>query len=191
MQKGDLILTPSWQWHDHGNDGSNPVIWLDGLDLPIFNTLKLNFAEPYTESRYPSTLSEHCASRFSWRPVEEALRQVPGPYAVYHYRTSDGGFLSKTLSAQAERISGTNSSPVIQETISFVYHVVSGEGHSIIEAPASAEPSKIVWRQNDTFSVPAWSKVSHTCSESSSDALLFALTDRPVVESLGLYRRAD
>ena len=46
MERGDIIHTPSWQWHDHGNEGSDPVIWLDGLDLPIFKFLRLNFAQP-------------------------------------------------------------------------------------------------------------------------------------------------
>jgi gentisate 1,2-dioxygenase len=36
MQRGDIILTPKWNWHDHGKDGSGPMIWLDGLDLPNF-----------------------------------------------------------------------------------------------------------------------------------------------------------
>lgn len=36
MKRGDVILTPTWNWHDHGKDGSGPMIWLDGLDLPNF-----------------------------------------------------------------------------------------------------------------------------------------------------------
>ena len=39
MNEGDFILTPQWRWHDHGNPGDEPVIWLDGLDLPLVNTL--------------------------------------------------------------------------------------------------------------------------------------------------------
>ena len=35
MEKGDLILTPPGLWHQHGHDGSEPVVWLDALDLPI------------------------------------------------------------------------------------------------------------------------------------------------------------
>lgn len=35
MLPGDVILTPSWNWHDHGNNNDEPVIWLDGLDLPV------------------------------------------------------------------------------------------------------------------------------------------------------------
>ena len=29
MDRGDVILTPPWNWHDHGKDGSGPMIWLD------------------------------------------------------------------------------------------------------------------------------------------------------------------
>ena len=35
MQPGDFVLTPSWTWHDHGNDTDQPMVWLDGLDIPI------------------------------------------------------------------------------------------------------------------------------------------------------------
>ncbi|HMS07841.1 MAG TPA: hypothetical protein PKD73_19060 [Burkholderiaceae bacterium] len=33
MKQFDLILTPNWRWHDHGNPSNNPIIWLDGLGL--------------------------------------------------------------------------------------------------------------------------------------------------------------
>ncbi|TGZ84616.1 RmlC-like cupin [Ascodesmis nigricans] len=54
MKRGDVILTPSWTWHDHGHEGDGPMIWLDGLDLPIYQSLPVNFAEMYAEPRYPS-----------------------------------------------------------------------------------------------------------------------------------------
>lgn len=56
MERGDVILTPSWHWHDHGNEGQGPVVWLDGLDLPLFKYAPVNFAEMYNEKRYPSEL---------------------------------------------------------------------------------------------------------------------------------------
>ncbi|MEX2494608.1 MAG: cupin domain-containing protein, partial [Woeseia sp.] len=33
MNKGDLVLTPNWAWHDHHNEGDSHVIWYDGLDV--------------------------------------------------------------------------------------------------------------------------------------------------------------
>ena len=46
MQPGDFVLTPSWTWHDHGNDTDQPMVWLDGLDIPIVRLLDASFMEP-------------------------------------------------------------------------------------------------------------------------------------------------
>lgn len=45
MGRGDLILTPSGCWHEHGHDGDAPVVWLDVLDLPLVH---------FTETSYSS-----------------------------------------------------------------------------------------------------------------------------------------
>src|ERR687884_1030658 len=45
MQPGDFVITPSWTWHDHGNDTEEPMVWLDGLDIPILQMLDCSFAE--------------------------------------------------------------------------------------------------------------------------------------------------
>ncbi len=58
MHTGDFILTPQWRWHDHGNPGSDPVVWLDGLDLPLVNLLGCGFAEDYPEDQQPVTRKE-------------------------------------------------------------------------------------------------------------------------------------
>lgn len=51
LERGDLILTPSGTWHDHGNEGSEPMVWVDMLDIPVpvaFNAGKFGFQ--YTEN---------------------------------------------------------------------------------------------------------------------------------------------
>ena len=35
LERGDLVLTPNWTWHDHGNDGAEPNTWFDILDVPL------------------------------------------------------------------------------------------------------------------------------------------------------------
>ena len=37
--RGDLILTPNGTWHDHGNKGTEPVVWIDVLDFPLMEFL--------------------------------------------------------------------------------------------------------------------------------------------------------
>ncbi len=56
MRPGDFIITPSWTWHDHGHDGTGPVIWLDGLDIPMIRFFDAGFAENATSQvtgRFP------------------------------------------------------------------------------------------------------------------------------------------
>jgi gentisate 1,2-dioxygenase len=62
MEPGDFVITPSWTWHDHGNDSQEPMVWMDGLDIPIVAAFDAQFAEGYPEERHPAT-----------RPVGDSL----------------------------------------------------------------------------------------------------------------------
>jgi gentisate 1,2-dioxygenase len=190
MDRGDVILTPSWHWHDHGNEGSDPMIWLDGLDLPVYRFLPVNFAENYTEDRYPSTVVSESKLKIPWATVAEKLDADVSrtPYALYQYRLADGSHLSQTISAQAERVESRTTTPRSRETCSFVYHVYEGQGYSTI-LPPNGEEEIVHWQDRDTFSIPAWSVISHTCTMENGHAYLFAINDRPMVEALGLARK--
>lgn len=58
MHPGDFIITPSWTFHDHGNESENAVIWLDGLDIPAIRTLDAGFAEDFGARQQPVQRSE-------------------------------------------------------------------------------------------------------------------------------------
>ena len=58
MSPGDFILTPSWTYHDHGNPGDEPTVWLDGLDIPIVNLFDTSFAEHYPGEVQPNTIPD-------------------------------------------------------------------------------------------------------------------------------------
>src|SRR5499426_1547198 len=45
MHEGDFIITPPMAWHDHGNTTDKPMFWLDGLDVPLIQTLDASFVE--------------------------------------------------------------------------------------------------------------------------------------------------
>lgn len=47
MSRGDLVITPNGTWHDHGNDGKEPIIWVDLLDLPLVEALNNSWAMDY------------------------------------------------------------------------------------------------------------------------------------------------
>src|SRR5580765_2044858 len=55
MAPGDLILTPSWAWHDHGNETDKLVVWMDGLDIPLVQALNAMFFQFYSERQVPLT----------------------------------------------------------------------------------------------------------------------------------------
>ena len=56
MRPFDLILTPNWQWHDHGNPSDKPMIWLDGLDIPTVTHFNASFAEKLGDDAHEETL---------------------------------------------------------------------------------------------------------------------------------------
>ncbi|MGH8072003.1 MAG: cupin domain-containing protein, partial [Candidatus Entotheonellia bacterium] len=63
MGPGDLVLTPPWTWHDHGNDSDEPVLGMDGLDLPFVRDMDAGFFEPFTGEQQPLTKPANDAER--------------------------------------------------------------------------------------------------------------------------------
>lgn len=119
--------------------------------------------------------------------VTHALNKDASLHASYIYKKEDGSNISATISAKAERIAAGHTTPTSRETCSFVYHCPAGEGITSFISPDGKE-EKINWKENDTFVVPAWFKISHTASNA-QDAYLFSFSDRPMLESLGMYRQ--
>ncbi|KAG7111151.1 Gentisate 1 like protein [Verticillium longisporum] len=92
MNRGDVLLTPTWNWHDHGKDGSGPMIWLDSLDLPSFTHFPVHFVEHYSSPRYPAEDVDMYESPivFPWHHMQDALDAEPGAYATRSYLHEDG-----------------------------------------------------------------------------------------------------
>ncbi|KAK7896887.1 hypothetical protein LTR67_004774 [Exophiala xenobiotica] len=185
MQRGDVILTPTWNWHDHGKDGSGPMIWLDGLDLPNFRHFPVHFVEHYQQPRYPAddVDSNESPIVFPWKVMQQRLdeKNADTDWASEDYLKKDGRPVSKILGGSAERLNAGCSSPAVRETASSVYHVVTGTGYSEIHG------QRIQWKQGDTFCVPAWNKYRHT-AEGDETVYLYRFHDKPMLTSLGFYR---
>lgn len=88
MRAGDLILTPSWTWHDHGNDAQGPMVWLDCLDIPLVRYLDAGFAETLGTQSQPQTrapgdsLARYGANLL---PVDHVLRTRTSAVFSYPY----------------------------------------------------------------------------------------------------------
>ena len=88
MERGDLIITPAGTWHDHGNEGSKPVIWVDVLDVPFAENIgNVNFRVDYKEKAGPDS------DRLEARRIQTVIH--PGDHSQNAYGT--GGMLPTFL----------------------------------------------------------------------------------------------
>ena len=65
MEPGDLIITPPMHWHDHGHEGREPVVWLDGLDIPLVRSLEASWASAMRPAQPPSTDTDSSQDEFT------------------------------------------------------------------------------------------------------------------------------
>lgn len=210
MHPGDFILTPQWRWHDHGNPGDQPVVWLDGLDLPLVNYLGCGFAEDYPQEQQPVTRPEgdyvarytanmlplrhqkgNSSSIFNYRyeRSREALQDLtrfgdPDPWEGYKLRyvnPENGGYPMPSIGAFLQLLpKGFRSEPA-RSTDSTIYHVVEGSGQ------VRVGNQTFDYRAKDIFVVPTWHDLSFVTHE---ESVLFSFSDRPVQEALGLFRES-
>src|SRR5258708_18461175 len=80
MKPGDFILTPFWTYHAHGNPGAEPVVWLDGLDIPIVNMFDTSFLERDEEHEHDDvepTGHGNFKVKFPYEEMRGALEKLP------------------------------------------------------------------------------------------------------------------
>jgi gentisate 1,2-dioxygenase len=206
MEAGDVVLTPNWAWHEHGHGGQGPMIWLDGLDLPMVHTLHQVFAEPGpapdeqpARAASPGLRSGELRPRWSGasRPrtlvykladalaAFEQLRDEQGsPFddvIVEYCDPVAGGPVMPTISASIQLLRPGVRTRAHRHTSSAVYHVVRGSGSSTIAG------ERLDWAKGDTFALPLWAEHAHA-NAGTEDAILFSFSDAPALERLGLLR---
>ena len=89
MREGDFVITPTWTWHDHGNNSSKPMVWLDGLDIPLVAMFNAGFAENGAEDEQAVTAPEGTSdAKFAsgllpvdWKPARQTSPIFNYPYA--------------------------------------------------------------------------------------------------------------
>ena len=87
MEPGDLVLTPSWTWHDHNNEGDVPMIWLDGLDTPLVNNLEATFYEQFPEDQQPIVGVGESERKYASGALRPAWEDNNIPYSpLWHYK---------------------------------------------------------------------------------------------------------
>ncbi|KIW65407.1 hypothetical protein PV04_07670 [Phialophora macrospora] len=195
MEPGDLIITPQWEWHDHGNDGDENVIWLDGLNIPFFNLNPIDFLELYEDHfgtiTHPSTVvtDEECADmKFPWTKTKVELDASKADHAIHYYRLPNGKEVNSIVSATAERVSAGTETVPRQDTANRIYQVHSGSGRVVVAAPRSKETHELSWGPGDTFVIPSWHRWTIYADKDSS-VYLFSFSDKAMLDNLGIYRK--
>jgi len=209
MQPGDFVITPSWTWHDHGNETQEPMVWLDGLDIQIVKLLSASFAEQAPAEVQAVTRPEgDSAARFAnnllpvdWRPevktspvfnypyarTREALETLsrngePDPYHGHKMRyvnPASGDYAMPTIGTFIQLLPKGFSTGPYRSTDGTVYVAVEGSGESRVGDRVFR------WQPRDIFVAPSWMPVSHHAED---ESVLFSYSDRPVQEKLGLWR---
>jgi gentisate 1,2-dioxygenase len=210
LEPGDLVLTSSWRWHDHRNTGVEPVIWLDGLDLPLVRSLEAIFYEELEEGTQP-VLSTNDSVRhygigqilptwrewngldsplfaYKWadtRRALDALRDAEGDsfdgVSLEFRNPTTGGSIGPTMSCGVNLLRAGAEFGEHRHTSSTIYHVIDGQGVSVIDG------EEFAWAKGDVFAVPTWAWHRHAAT-GIGDAVLFNLTDAPLMHKVGLYR---
>ena len=80
MEPGDFVITPSMTWHDHSNETTEPMFWLDGLDIPMVQFFDASFAEGSNEDQQKITSPPATALRATATTCCRSTRSAnPGP----------------------------------------------------------------------------------------------------------------
>lgn len=186
MRPGDLIVTPSWTSHEHGNPGKTPVVWLDGLDIPIVNLFDSSFAENVSHGETPLPKREFAYPYVRQREGLEQLRhggtgvgKLDPRHGFKMFYDMSRSYPVPTMSVFLQLLPTGFNGEQWRATDATVYCVVEGRGCSRIC------DTTLEWREHDVFVVPSWQHASH---ETEREALLFGFSDRAAQQALGLWR---
>ena len=209
MRPGDFVITPSWTWHHHGNESAEPMVWLDGLDIPLVAHFNSTFREDHRAEEAPVTRPEGDAlARYGsgllpvgWRngtlnsPVfnypyartREALHALtrggePDPHHGHLMRyanPADGGWAMPTMAAMVRLLPAGFATRPYRSSDGMVSIVVEGSGSLEVGG------EKLALSPHDVFVVPGW--VPHAFS-AREDLVVFSYSDRAAQEKLGFFR---
>ena len=210
MNEGDLVLTPAWTWHDHVHRGSEPMIWLDVLDISLMRSLRATFFEPYdADTQAIDAVPDRTLRQFGsglMRPpgasaaaganpmlaysagmaasaLEQAAGLAPDPFddVVLEYRNPvDGGPAMRTLGMRLSTLRAGFRGRARRQTGSQLFYVVRGEGTTTVGE------ERFEWAAGDFIAVAPWAWVAHA-NTGAGDALLFQVSDVPAHQALGYF----
>lgn len=216
MEPGDLLIQPSWTWHGTKNIGNEPAVWLTSMDTPLNEFVEAYFREKYPEGTVqPCTKPDGYYMRrmgalrakgalegggpfpvkFRWQETVETLEalaaagQADGYDGVVLDYTNPltGGPTTETLGCRIQLLRPGEQTRSHRHTSNSIYHVVRGSGVARI-GKNKADEQAIDWLERDCFIVPSWQWHDFHNGSSTEPAILFSVSDRPLLQAIRLYR---
>ncbi|CAD7837607.1 MAG: Gentisate 1,2-dioxygenase (EC 1.13.11.4) [Olavius algarvensis Gamma 3 endosymbiont] len=209
MEYGDFVITPPWAWHDHGNDSDQPMIWMDGLDIPLASLFDASFAEGYGADEHPvSRQTGDSLARYgaNMLPVDYRRQELASPIFNYPYARSrealaamqrqqewdpchglkmryvnpaDGGYAMPTIAPFLQLLPQGFKTEAYRSTDATVFVVAEGRGQTTIDGRL------FEWGPRDIMAAPSWKWIRH---EAIDEAVLFSYSDRVAQQKLGFWR---
>jgi gentisate 1,2-dioxygenase len=209
MSRGDLILTPTGLWHEHGHDGDKPVVWLDVLDLPLVHYLEASYhvngerqaVKPGRGDRayarggvlptpvFARSDKAYPMLRYPWadtRPALEALAagqpQLEAVQVTYvNPETGDDAQNILGYYALMLRPGQTLKLPV--RSPAMVFHVIEGG------AEVSVEEQSFTLAEADTCCAPGYCAVTLRNRAAGKPSFLFIADETPLHRKLGVFEQ--
>ncbi len=212
MHPGDLILTPNWTWHDHGNEGTSPMIWFDGLDVPFVRSLKACFYQDFPGRRPQPVKASWPESydRFGGAgvlPAKDRPTSLYSPLNLYKWEHAYAA-LKRLQAVSSDEIDGTlleyvhplTGGHVLPTMACYLQALRPGTHTKARRTTASSvlfvwqgagysvmDGQRFDWADRDIIAVPPWCWCEHVVAPD-REAIFFRVSDVPVLEPFGLLR---
>lgn len=215
MAPGDLLVQPSWTWHGTKNTGAEPALWLTSMDTPLNDFLEAYFREKYPDGflqpftkpdgyhlRRMRTLPRSSMEannrhpiKYLWKEAIDTLHALADanegdPYdgvVLEYINPITGGSTTETIGCCMQMLRPGEETQSHRHTSNTIYHVVSGAGVSKIGKNKGAEEI-LKWETRDCFIVPSWQWHGFKNDSATEPAILFSVSDRPLLQATRLYR---
>ncbi|WP_222432352.1 cupin domain-containing protein [Leekyejoonella antrihumi] len=212
----DFAITPRGAWHEHGNDSDrSQVIWQDGLDIPLVNTLDANSFQVHPDQYQTpgkvqnSSLLEYGAGIL--KPAGADWNRRYSPLLAYPWertyeallnqaKVSAGSPYDGIIMEYVNPLTGGSVMPTMGAHMQLLRAGEATRAHrhtgSVVYHVAKGHGHSVIngqrldWHEHDIFCVPSWAWHEHANDSASNDACLFSFNDFPVMHSLDLYTEA-
>lgn len=181
METGDVVLTPGWCWHGHGHDGDEPGYWFDGLDVPLTHLFEIMFFEEHPEKYEPvAKVAQNSPYRFTADDMARSLDKAKASSEGFHGPQIDLDAPEMPVMRLAmQRLGSGQRTRRQRSTANTIFVAVEGSGETVVG------DKRFAWRRGDTIAVPCWNWCEHRAG---ADALLFAMSDEPLMRFSNYYR---